>query len=103
VESIKELAECQRELVFDRREDRRHELEIQQQRRVSERSAQSSDRRFWRWAELSDLAREYRKLNAELDPNDHTSKPLSEFYVNEGRDIEEETRLLDRSDNNSWH
>ena len=102
VESIKELAECQRELVLDRREDRRHELEIEQQRRVSERCAQSSDRRFRRRAELSDLARKYRKLNAELDPNDRTSQRLSEFYLNEGREIEEEIRLLDRgSDNNS--
>ena len=104
VESIKELAECQRELVLDRREDRRHELEIEQQRRVSERSAQSLDRRFRRQAELSDLARKYRKLNAELDPNDRTSQRLSEFHLNEGREIEEEIRLLDRgSDNNSWH
>jgi hypothetical protein len=100
VESIKELAECQRELVFDRREDRRHELEIEQQRRSSERSAQSSDRRFRRRAELSDLARKYRKLNAEL-PNDQTSRRLSEFYLNEGRQIEEEIRLLDRNDDNS--
>ncbi len=45
MESIKELAECQREQVFDRREDWRHELEIEQQQRVSKRSAQSSDRR----------------------------------------------------------
>jgi hypothetical protein len=62
-----ELAECQRELVFDRRKDRRHELEIEQQRRLSERSEQSSDRRFRRRAELSDLARKYQKLSAELD------------------------------------
>jgi hypothetical protein len=103
MESIKDLAECQREQVFDRREDRRHELEIEQQRRVSKRSAQSSDRRLERRAELSDIAKKYQKLSAELDPNDHASKRLSEFNVSEGCEIEEEIRLLDRSDDNSWH
>ena len=100
VESIKELAECQRELGSDRRTaDRRYELEIEQQQQFSERSAQSSDRRFRRRAELSDVARKYRKLNAKLYPNEHASKQLSEIYVNEGREIEEENR----TDNNSWH
>ena len=40
---------------------------------------------------LSDLARKYRKLNAELDPTtDAKSARLLEFYINEGQIIEDE-------------
>ena len=42
-----------------------------------------------------DLSRKYRKLNAELNPNDGNSKRLSEFYMEEGRMLEDEIRQLD--------
>ena len=35
-------------------------------------------------------------MNAELDPNDARSARLSEFYINEGRIIEEEIRQLEQ-------
>ena len=39
-------------------------------------------------------------MNAELDMSDERSKRLSEFYVNEGRLLEEELRLLDEENTN---
>lgn len=102
VQSIKEMVDFQRqhqERQFDNTNE--HQLrssEIEDRRRVSERRAQSSDRRFQRRSELLDLARKYRRLNAELDPNaDQKSKRLSDFYVSEGNEIDKEIRLLDGS------
>jgi uncharacterized protein YlxW (UPF0749 family) len=57
----------------------------------------SRERKFRRRAELSDLARKYRKLNAELDPTNENSARLSEFYISEGRLIDDEMRDLDNS------
>ncbi len=79
VESIKELAECQRQVVLDRAEDRHHERQLEDQRQESIGAERCRERAFRRRAELANLARKYRKLNAELDPNDERSKRLSEF------------------------
>ena len=97
VQSIQELAQCQRQLVVDRSDDRRHERRLQQRAHESTERGLLRERRF-RWkAELSDLARKYRKLNAELDPStDERSAWLSEFYINEGRIIEDEIRQLEQ-------
>jgi hypothetical protein len=97
VQSIQELAECQRQLLLDRGKDRRHEQELDQQREVSRTREQKSERIFRRQAELLDLARKYRKLNAELDPTDENSGRLSEFYISEGRLLDDEIRHLDAS------
>jgi hypothetical protein len=96
VQSIQELAECQRQLVVDRSDDRRHERRLQQQTQESTERGLWQERRFRRKAKLSDLARKYRTMNAELDPNDARSARLSEFYINEGRIIEEEIRQLEQ-------
>ncbi|KAI2508206.1 hypothetical protein MHU86_6257 [Fragilaria crotonensis] len=101
VESIKELAECQRQMVFDRVEDRNHERQLEEQRQQSEGAERSRERAFRRRAELVDLARKYRKLNAELDPNDENTRRLSAFYLEEGRLLEEEIRQLDASSTTS--
>jgi hypothetical protein len=101
VESIKELAECQRQMVFDRVEDRNHERQLEEQRQQSKGAEQSRERAFCRQAELVDLARKYRKLNAELDPNDENTRRLSAFYFEEGRLLEEEIRQLDESTTSS--
>jgi hypothetical protein len=95
VQSIQDLAECQRQLVIDRSEDRRHERDLQQQKQESTERGNCQERIFRRKAELSDLARKYRRLNAELDLNDERSPRLSEFYINEGRHLEHEIRQLD--------
>ena len=83
VESIKEFVECQR----------------QQLQLTSAGTSSNEDRadcRFQRRAELSDLARKYRRMNAEIDPNaDEKSRRLSDFYVSKGLEIEKEIRLLD--------
>ena len=97
VQSIRELAECQRQLVFDRGEERRHEQDLGRQREASRATELSRERKFRRRAELSDLARKYRKLNAELDPTNENSARLSEFYISEGRLIDAEMRDLDIS------
>ncbi|KAI2493708.1 hypothetical protein MHU86_20812 [Fragilaria crotonensis] len=89
VQSIKELAECQRQLVFDRGEERRHEPELDQIRDSSRTKELCRDQVFRRRAELVlDLARKYRKPNAELDPTDENR--LSEFYIWEGPHLHEE-------------
>jgi hypothetical protein len=97
-QSIKDLAESQRQLVLDRAEDRSHERQLEEQRRQSDRSEQCSKRVFDRRSELNDLARQYRRLNAELDPSDTSSQRLSDFYVSEGCLLQEE---IDRLDNNN--
>jgi predicted RNase H-like nuclease (RuvC/YqgF family) len=103
VQSIKELAECQRQLVQDCSEDRHHERELEQLRQESQRALQNQERRFRRRAELADLARKYRKLNAELNENDENSRRLLEFYMQESLLLQDEIRRLDSScgdDNN---
>ncbi len=90
VESIKELAECQRQMVFDRVEDRNHEQQLDEQRQQSEGAEQSCERAFCRPTELVDLARKYRKLNAELNPNDENTRRLLEFYTDKGRLLEDD-------------
>ena len=97
VESIKELAESQRQMVVDRAEDRNHEWQLEEQRQQSEGAERNRERAFRRRAELVDLARKYRKLNAELNPNNENTRRLSQFYVEEGRLLEDEIRQLDSS------
>jgi hypothetical protein len=97
-QSIKDLAESQRQLVLDRAEDCSRERQLEEQSRQSERSEQCRKRVFDRRSELNDLARQYRRLNAELDPSDTNSQRLSDFYVSEGCLLQEE---IDRLDNNN--
>jgi hypothetical protein len=52
-------------------------------------------------AELTDTARSYRKLNAELDPNNEQSLRLSACYTNECCQIEDEIRSLDHENFNN--
>ena len=99
VQSIKELAECQRQLVLDRVEDRNHERQLEQQQQQSQGAQQGRERTFRRRAELTDLTRKYRKLNAELNVNDEDSRRLSEFYLEEGRLLQEEICQLDSNRN----
>ena len=90
------LVESIKDFVDSVNQDGHRGSEIEEHRRVSDMRAQSADRRFQRRAELSDLARKYRRLNAELDPNaDQKSKRLSEFYISEGLEIEKEICFLD--------
>ena len=84
VESIKELAEAQQQMIVDQAEDLMHETQLEEQRQISQSNERSRERAFRRRAELMDLSRKYRKLNAELNPNDENSKRLSEFYMEEG-------------------
>ena len=85
LEGLNEVAESQRQSTLDRANDRRHERQLQTETQV-----------FRRKAELLDLARSYRKLNAELDPRDERSARLSDFYVSEGQIIERELHELEQ-------
>jgi hypothetical protein len=51
------LAQCQRQLVVDRSDDRRHERRLQQRTHESAERGLLRERRFCRKAELSELAR----------------------------------------------
>jgi hypothetical protein len=66
-------------------------------RQVALLKSQSDDRVFQRRAQLIDEARKYRRLIAELDPNDPRSSNLSDFYAKETLELEEEISNLDRS------
>jgi hypothetical protein len=96
VESIKDLAEAQRQMILDRAEDRIHEVQLEEQRHQTEGVERSRERVFRSHAELMDLARKYRKLNAELNPIDEHNRRLSEFYTDEGRLLEDKIRELER-------
>jgi hypothetical protein len=85
VQSIQELAQCHRQLVVDRSDNRRHERRLQQRAQESSERGLLRGRRICRKAKLSDLARKYIKLNAEFNPTtDERSPRLSEFYINKG-------------------
>ena len=94
VDSIKELADAQRQMLVDRAEDRIHEMQLEEQQHQSDELERSRERIFRRRAELMDQACKYRKLNAELNPNDERSRRLSEFYVEEGHLLEAEIRAF---------
>jgi hypothetical protein len=46
---------------------------------------------------LSDLARKYRKLNAELDPTNENSARLPECYISEGCLVDDKMQDFDNS------
>ena len=95
VESIKELAQAQQQMIIDQAEDRIDELRLEEQRQLSQDSERSRERAFRCRAELMDLARKYRKLNAELNLSDERSRQLSEFYLGEVRNLEKKIRQLE--------
>ena len=49
---------------------------------------------FQQRAELLDQARQYRRLNAELDQTDRNSEWLSKFYIDECHALQEEIDAL---------
>ncbi|KAI2501606.1 hypothetical protein MHU86_2081 [Fragilaria crotonensis] len=96
MESLQDIAKGNEQLRIDREQDRLHERQLEEQRIESDRNEQRRHRVFQRRAELLDLGRKYRKLNAELDMSNERSQRLSEFYSNECRLVEDELcQLLD--------
>jgi hypothetical protein len=96
VESIKDLAKAQRQMILDRAEDRIYEVQLEEQRHQSEGVERRHEQVFRCRAELMDLARNYRKLSAKLNPIDEHNRRLSEFYTEEGRLLEDEIQELER-------
>jgi hypothetical protein len=77
--SLKDLADSHVQLTMQREEDRTHEERMENRKRS-----------FQRRAELLDQARQYRRLNAELNPSDDNSQRLSNFYLEECRMLQQE-------------
>ena len=130
-ESIKDLADSQRDMLNARSEDRQHERELEERRSRSEREVQEQRSRSEREvqeqrsrserevqeqrihsevtencrkrrAELQDLARQYRRHNAELgNASDERSRLMSEFYIREGELLQDEIRQLECNDSNN--
>jgi hypothetical protein len=97
VESIKDLAKAQRQMILDRAEDRIYEVQLEEQRHQSEGVERRRAQVFRCRAELMlDLARKYRKLSAKLNPIDEHNKRLSEFYTLEGCLLKDEIQELER-------
>ena len=94
---MKSIVKTNEELRTDRERKRNHDRRLEKERYVSERQENCRARIFQRRSELIDMARKYRKLNAEL--NDDRSRQLSEFYVNESCRVEDELRQLMADDN----
>jgi hypothetical protein len=109
IESIKDLAECQKKLAFDQLEERRYDREfeerhqMEQSNRQQEKELELTQRRqenyLKRKNELQDLSRKYRKSNAELLVHDPNFNRLSVYYQEEGKRIEDEILELENNQN----
>ena len=100
--SLKDLADSHVQLALQRKEDRNHEERMEDRRQQSETTAEHRKRTFQRRAELLDQARQYRRLNAELNPNDDNSQRLSHFYLEECRILQQEIdEIVDNSNSGS--
>ena len=89
-ESMRELADCQRQMVTLRAVDRDHEQRMEEQRQQSEAISECFKRTFEQRAKLLDQARRYGWLNAELNPSDDNTKRLLYFYLNKCQLLQEE-------------
>ena len=105
--SITDLAESNRQsnrdLINDRAQDRDHEKQLEEKRQEFEerkihieKTSECRERCFNRRAQLTDLARQYRRSIAELNPRDNNSKRLREFYESEGRVVQQEIKEVDK-------
>ena len=95
--SLQDLANSHVQLAMQREEDRNHQERMEDRRQQSEVSADCRKRTFQRRAELLDQARQYRRLNAELDEDDANSQRLSTFYLQECQMLQDEIDALDNN------
>ena len=93
-QSMNKLADFQQNAFLQRERDRSQELRMESRRQKSQLRENSRKRSFDRRAQLMDQGRQYRRLNAELDPRDSRTPGLSAFYLDECRRIEEEIDAL---------
>ena len=68
-------------MILERVENRNRERPLEVQQKQSDGAEQSRDCTFCRRAELLDLARTPRKLNADLNPDDENSRRLPSFMM----------------------
>ena len=84
-------------------QDRDHEKKLEEKRQEFEErkihietTSECRTRCFNRRAQLTDLARQYRRSIAEINPRDNNSKRLREFYESEGRIVQQEIKEVDK-------
>jgi hypothetical protein len=70
---------------------------VDKEREASRATELCREQKLRRQAELSDLARKYRKLNAELDPTNENSARLPECYISEGCLVDDKMQDFDNS------
>ena len=99
--SLHDLANSHVQLAMQRKEDRAHEQRMENQRQQSEASTECRKRSFDRLSQLLDQARQYRRLNVELNANDDNSQRLSNFYLEECQILQSEIDTLDDNNDNS--
>ena len=90
-------------MINDRAQDRYHEKKLEEKRQEFEErkihietTSECRTRCFNRRAQLTDLARQYRRSIAEINPRDNNSKRLREFYESEGRIVQKEIKEVDK-------
>ncbi len=88
--SMRELADCQWQMLIQRAVDWDHKQGIWEQRQQSEAISECFKRTFEQRAKLLDQARRYGWLNAELNPSDDNTKRLLYFYLNKCQLLQEE-------------
>jgi hypothetical protein len=111
-QSITYLTDCHRQMLDGRAQDRelekevedernRLQIQLEEDRHRTEATENSRKRKFERSTHLLDIAREYRRLTAELrDKYGPSSCRKAEFYRTEGLLVEEEIRQLQQEDIN---
>jgi hypothetical protein len=81
VDSFNSMTDSQREMQRKRDNEYRRLIEAEHMRHEASLRSQSNEQIFRRKAHLQDEARKFRRLNAELDPDDPRFESLSAFYV----------------------
>ena len=111
-QSITYLTDCHCQMLDGRAQDRelekevedkriRLQIQLEEDRHRTEATENSRKRKFERSTHLLDIAREYRRLTAELrDKYGPSSRQKAEFYRTEGLLVEEEIRQLQQEDIN---
>jgi hypothetical protein len=99
--SLHNLENSHVRLAMQREEDRAHEQRMEDQRQQSEASSECCKRSFDRRSQLLDQARQYRRLNVELNANDDNSQRLSNFYLEECQILQKKIDALDDNNDNS--
>ena len=98
-EHEQQLEEKRQEFEVNKEE---HRQEFEERKILLESAAAARTECFNRRAQLMDLARQYRRSIAELDPRDSNSKRLRQFYESEGLIVQDEIKEVDKEIDESY-